>query len=190
MLKPTFTFLAHQLLSTVGVMLGCGIATTETVSLLNRFLAPSHALHPPAFLTETPGFPLQIACALALGYSLARRRRFKGMLWVWIFPSLVFSLAALQIDASHRALTSYFFGNGCLVAKGCFTQTAVTLPVLSSTAYALGALLASCKFERIGTVQPGRGILLDESDITAGSRATLKLKLPAHGLRKWPDGAL
>lgn len=89
MLKRTLTFLVHQLISTFGVMLGCNIATSQTASLLNWLFGPSKSLRSASLLTGIPGFPLQVACALLLGYSLGIKTAFKGMLWVWIFPCLV-----------------------------------------------------------------------------------------------------
>ncbi len=142
-LKRTLTFLVHQLISTFGVIIGCGIATTETASLFNLLSASTKALRASWLLIEIPGFPLQVASALLLGYSLALKSPVKAMLWVWIFPWLVLVVAALAIDASHPAPLSYFFGRGCLVVKHCFSQTAITLPALTSAAYALGAMLAT-----------------------------------------------
>lgn len=89
---------------------------------------------------------------MLLGYSLGIKTAFKGMLWVWIFPWFVLLVAASAIDASHPAPFSYFFGSGCLVMNHCFSQTAVTLPALSSAAYAVGAALARFR-SKVGVVK-------------------------------------
>jgi hypothetical protein len=72
---------------------------------------------------------------------------------VWIFPWIVLVIAALAIDTSHTAPLSYFFGRGCLVVNHCFSQTAVTLPALSSTAYAVGAGLARFHSTKVEIVE-------------------------------------
>lgn len=142
MLKHTLAFLVHQLISTYGVIVGTAAATYDSASLLNVLISSSRSLRPGWLLTEVPGFPLQTFSALLTGFLLGRKRPNKVMLWVWVIPWLVLLVAAATVDTSHFGPLTYFFGRGCLVVKGCFSQVAITLPVLTSTAYAAGTILA------------------------------------------------
>ncbi len=103
-------------------------------------------------------FPLQTFASLLLGFVVWRRFRHTTMFWVWILPCLILSVAFCAISESHRAPLAYFFGSGCSIRDYCFNQVAVTPPVLTSAAYALGAvfarILAGARSKSLASAEP------------------------------------
>lgn len=140
--KRILQFLAHQLISTYGVIIGTAAGTYEGVFLVNVFHPSSRLIEPGSLLTEVPGFPLQTAAGLLMGFLLAKKHPHNAMLWVWVIPWLVLLIAAATLPIPTPGLLSYFFWHGCLIVKACFSQVAITLPVLTSTAYVAGTILA------------------------------------------------
>jgi hypothetical protein len=87
-------------------------------------------------------FPVQTLTSLVLGFIVWRRFQDRLMFWVWIIPCSVLFVAFCNIPESHHAPLAYFFGSGCMLQRHCFNQVALTPPVLTSIAYAVGARLA------------------------------------------------
>jgi len=147
MRRPVLRLCIHQVVSTEGVIAACTLLTSamwpsSIWPVLNMF-HPEWQLHNPSWLlTELPMFPVQILTSLALGFWVWRRFHDRCMFWVWIIPCLVLLAAFCNIPESHQAPFTYFFGSGCLLERHCFNQVALTPPVLTSIAYAVGGRLA------------------------------------------------
>jgi hypothetical protein len=106
-LKHTFTFLVHELISTYGVIVGTAAASCETTSVLNVLTSLSRSLRPGWLLTEVPGFPLQMASALLTGFLLRRKRPHQATLWVWAFHDQSCSSrlrSSIPLISDHRLL--------------------------------------------------------------------------------------
>jgi hypothetical protein len=123
--------------------------------LMMDLLKPFGRTIPHSFelLSETPFFPIQMALALFLGWSLGGFLQHRSMLWVWIGPALILGYVFLQFPArpvflaEHAYLFSdsafsHFFGRGCQLRNYCVDQVYLTLPFCSSVAYSFGAWLA------------------------------------------------
>ncbi len=140
--RSALRFLIHQLLSTEGVIVACAWLTYTIWSYTSGWNSAWQATKPSWLLTEVPMFPLQTITSLLLGFILWRRLRHTTMFWVWILPCLILFVVFCATSESHQAPLAYFFGSGCILQNHCFTQVAVTLPALTSVAYAAGAVLA------------------------------------------------
>ena len=92
-------------------------------------------------LTETPGFPVQSALALAVGFLLWHRRREPIMQWVWVLPLVVTCIAVTGGDLPMRDRISHYFGNGCQPKFRCFDQFATTLLLYTSACYSISAFM-------------------------------------------------
>lgn len=92
-------------------------------------------------LTEVHGFPVQAALGLLFGFVLAKYMRRKLMVWTWVLPLVFLCIAILLSPQYYSSIFDHFFGSGCTVAGHCFDQVALTMPVIASTAYSLGALI-------------------------------------------------
>lgn len=142
-------FLAHLIVSTLGVGITAAALTYSVVLPLHQFFPSlgSRTVH--WILTETPYFPVQIAVGLLWGFQLGRRYRHKVMLWTWTVPAL--SIVLLVLFASFPPAVvggveitgvEHFFGWACLPQNHCYEQVGLTLPLYAAVAYSLGAFLA------------------------------------------------
>lgn len=137
----------HQFIATLGVMIGTVFLAFQAVpSVPFVRVRINRGLH--WILTETPYFPLQLSCAVILGYLIFRSRfQHSALLWVWVLPLLWIGLAFFWWVPDVTGITetsrmAHLFGWGCQPKFHCFDQLAFTLPFYSSLAYSSGALLA------------------------------------------------
>jgi hypothetical protein len=133
-------YLLDLLAATLGVVLASGI-------LLNLVLKPVEPLigHSRLFsVAKGPYYPLPILLALVAGY--IGNVRFKGnhRLWVWVLPALYLTIRMLLwkkpsvLDSSGwaEAITHFFGGE-----PPYYPEQDVTVPLYTSIAYSLGAVL-------------------------------------------------
>ncbi len=140
-LRTAFSFLAHLLIGTIGVLILSDFLASSSFSIVHLWNPAANLRHVHWILTEIPGFPVQAVVGLLLGFVLAKRMRSGVMAWVWILPLVSLCFAALFLDRNSPSVLSHYFGWGCRPADRCFDQLGVTLPLIASTAYALGGKL-------------------------------------------------
>lgn len=141
--KTAVSLVVHQLISTIGVIILSALLTFLLYSVF-RLIAPSFTTSGASWiLTEVPGFPVQIAFGLIVGFVLGRYTRHRIMTRVWILPLTILCFAALFVPKVDSSLFSHFFGGGCSPSNRCFDQLLFTLPCVASAAYASGAKLAA-----------------------------------------------
>jgi hypothetical protein len=146
LMKQLLLFIVHQIIGTVGVILGAGLILALTFDVLRLF---GHTFPAPDVfhaLSDRPYFPVQICFGLLLGWILGWRLGHRAMTWVWIMPSLILlylfvMLPTTAASFAHDARLSHFFGWGCRVKDHCFDQLGATLPFYTATSYAVGAVL-------------------------------------------------
>jgi hypothetical protein len=145
-------FLVHSVIAVIGVPVAASIIRYSILLSLQQFY-PSVAVRAGKqmhwILLQTPYFPVQILIGLLWGFQVGRHYRHRVMLWTWTVPALAIMLALLfapltPVIVSGVEITKlqHFFGWGCLPQNHCFEQLALTLPLYSATAYAVGALLS------------------------------------------------
>lgn len=144
--KPVLIFLLHQTIGTVGVLVVAPILTGFVFDLLRLFDRTYSLGYLHWLLTGTPYFPVQIALALFLGWSLGIKLRHRSMLWVWVLPlgALCAALVALPtiVSLGLQSRLLHFFAWGCRPENDCFDQLAITLPFYIAASYSIGALVA------------------------------------------------
>lgn len=158
--KAIVSFLVHQLVGTIGVMVLTGLLTSLIINIFRLFGGASSEHDLARILTETPYFPAQITIAFILGWVLSRRFRHQGMLWIWVIPTaflayLVIALPTTAAALASNARLSHFFGHGCRVESHCFDQLGATLPFYVSIAYSVGALIERRKWRRSSASERG-----------------------------------
>ena len=134
-------FAIHQVGSTLGVMMLSAMSCYETVELLKLVRINVTTKAATFVLLGVPGFPFQGAVAFVFGFGLARYVRAKSVIFVWILPFLCFCLGALTVAPSSSKL-AYVIGGACKATQGCFYQVSLTLPLVASIFYTLGAILS------------------------------------------------
>lgn len=166
-LKPFLMFLAHQLISTLGmgllaVYLDYGIV--DLFHLIGR--SAPHFFY--IVWAYRPYFPVQVALSVYSGWLIGRRWWRRSMLWVWVIPLLILGYAMIAVPTltpstmsvmsqagGSQSVFSHYLGWGCLPRNGCFDQTLVTLPFYTSVAYSIGTWMARCITSRkIAVIQP------------------------------------
>lgn len=142
-------FLVHQLLSTIGTMIGTAVITFTLIALLHQWWPELTNKTASFILTGSPYFPMQVFFGFLLGWALMKRFGNQASLWVWCIPALVLIVAMihgpmLRFDTSqpYRAV-NYFLSSGCRAQDRCLDQIIVTLPFLTATAYSMGAGVAA-----------------------------------------------
>lgn len=116
-------FLAHQLLSTVGVLVGAGIILSVAFALLGVLGHPQSLSTFHYVLTGLPCYPIQIACGAVVGWLLAGRTARRFMLWVWVLPAMMMAYSLLAFTVDTPAVV----------------QVGATVPFYSSATYSLAA---------------------------------------------------
>ena len=97
---------------------------------------------------------LSLLCAAVIGFFMWRTWRVSAAMWVWVLPSVWFSLAfVLALFTSHGrsvlvggGLLSQFSGMGCEAgerALGCRNFFVFTIPFIRGVSYSVGAYLSS-----------------------------------------------
>jgi hypothetical protein len=126
------TFLLHQIISTIGVIV---VASFLTFGILPQ--AKAHWI-----LTETHYFPVQIGLAFFIGFVNRRYRGHAVMEWVWVLPSLILCVSLVLTPLPLTESLSRHFGRACKPEFRCFVQLAVTLPFYTAISYSVAALLS------------------------------------------------
>lgn len=127
-----WTFLIHQLLSTLGILMLAGFVTFAVASSSRaRWI-----------LTETPYFPVQIALAFCAGFVLRRYWRHRAMEWVWVLPFFILCVSFARMHLTLGGRLEHFFGASCRPELRCFDQLAVALPFYTAVSYSLAAFLS------------------------------------------------
>lgn len=140
MTREFTAFLVHQMIGTLGVVMGAAMSwytLLELLKLVRIGFTSRTAMFP---LLGIPGFPFQAACGFVLGFTLARRLPAKAALLVWILPLLWFAFGALAVAPISKL--DYLVGGSCNANRGCFYQLSFTLPLIASVAYTTGAVVS------------------------------------------------
>jgi hypothetical protein len=138
-------FLLHQCLSTIGIIVGGAFIVFSMTSILHHWQGSIGSETASLILTGIPGFPIQTAIGLVLGWWLMRRFGQGETLWVWVLPTIVMIIVLihgpvvqLENQRSYSPL-SHFFAHGCRPQDRCFDQVVFTLPLCTAVAYSFGA---------------------------------------------------
>jgi hypothetical protein len=140
-LRTLLSILVHMSISMIGV----GVFSNVLVFLLFKL---SYSFYPSVTiehlrwtLTGIHGFPVQAAIGLLLGFVLAKYMCRRVMVWIWLLPLAFLCIGIVFLPRNGSSIWDHFFGSGCTPAGHCFDQLALTLPLVASAAYSLGAKL-------------------------------------------------
>gem|GEM_PF-7034790 len=150
LLRTLASVLLHLLISTVGV----GFLSNLTAFFLFKlahFFSPSVTIQQLRWmLTEIPGFPVQAAVGLIVGFVLAKYMRRTVMIWIWLLPLMFLCVRILSSVGEFPSIWDHFFGYGCSTREHCFDQVGLTGPLVASAAYSLGARLRRVSHQGAG----------------------------------------
>jgi hypothetical protein len=139
-MKTIGSAIVHQLISTVGVILLSGQLVFLFCSIARNwspYFTPKLASR---ILTQIPGFPIQAAVGLSLGFIFGKFAQRKVMVWMWVLPLVLFVATAL-----YPPLGGSLFGPYSAPDAGkqisLLDRLSYSLPFIASAAYALGAKL-------------------------------------------------
>lgn len=149
------TFVLHQFIGVLGIIMSAGIVTGLAFDLLLLFHKSYTRTYFYWILTGRPYFPIQIGLSLLLGWVFSRHLWHRSMVWVWVLPfaNLLYAFIAIptltpnSLPAEFQAgvgesRLSHYFGWGCGQWNRCIDQVALTLPFYVSVGYSVAALLA------------------------------------------------
>lgn len=147
--KVVVTFLLHELVATLGVLVAAPLLAATLTSALRLLGVTLYMSQLYWILTENPYFPVQAVLAFVLGWLLGQNRETRATLWVWVPPAFILALLVvsnrhvLDFSSGFSVQTpsrlSHFFGWGCQPKDHCFDQIVTTLPFYSAAAYSMGA---------------------------------------------------
>lgn len=140
-LRTTLGVIGHFAICMVGVIILSNLLIPSLYSLAHIWYPSVSSRQVHWILTEVHGFPVQAVVGLILGFVLAKYMRRKSMVWIWILPLAFLCIAILLSPRYYSSIFDHFFGSGCTPAGHCFDQLALTLPLVASAAYSLGAKL-------------------------------------------------
>jgi hypothetical protein len=152
-LRAALTFSMHQFLATVAIVITAPLAFSVFVDFV-RPIGWILSLKEIGLLAQGPYFPIQIALALLLGWTLGHTLRHKSMFRVWILPCAALLIAYETYPANQPfvyeqfrsvfavSAISHYFGRGCQIRNYCFGQVFITLPFYTAAAYSGGSWLA------------------------------------------------
>jgi hypothetical protein len=140
-LRTTFGVIAHFVICMIGVFILSNLFIPSLYSLAHIWYPSVTSRQVHWILTEVHGFPVQAALGLLLGFILAKYMRRNVMIWTWVLPLAILCIAIIFSPKYYPSILGHFFGDGCTPAGHCFDQLAVTLPLVASAAYSLGAKL-------------------------------------------------
>jgi len=139
-LKTVSVAIAHQLISTVGVIILSGELAFLLCSIARSWSPYFTSKLASKVLTQIPGFPVQAAVGLLLGFAFAKFMNRQIMFWVWLLPLALFCWTAL-----HPPLNGSLFGPFYPPDTGrqirLLDRLSYSLPFMASAGYALGAKL-------------------------------------------------
>jgi hypothetical protein len=131
----------HLLVGSIGVGAATACALYATQAAIHPFVSTFDHHRAAQLLLTLPGYPLQALDGLVLGFVLAKRLGGSSSGFAWVVP---FGLAVLVwLNEPERAIffEHFRFDGTCLAGGPCFNKAAVTLMVVSSTFYSLGAIV-------------------------------------------------
>ena len=131
----------HLLISTIGVGFLSNLMTFFLFKLAHSFGAAVTIRQLHWTLTEVPGFPVQAVVGLIVGFVLAKYMRRMVMIWIWLLPLAFLCVRILSSLGEYPSIWDHFFGYGCSPTEHCFDQVGLTLPLVASVTYSLGARL-------------------------------------------------
>jgi hypothetical protein len=137
-LRTVGSAVAHQLISTVGVILLSGELVFLFCSIarsLSSYFTPKLASK---ILTQIPGFPIQATVGLLLGFIIGKFAQRKVMVWVWVLPLVLFAATALYPPLGGSLFGPYSVPNAGRQIS-LLDRLSYALPFIASAAYALGA---------------------------------------------------
>ncbi len=147
LLRTTGSAIAHQLISTLGVMVISGelVFTLCSVARIWNPSVPSKLAS--RILTEIPGFPVQAAIGLLLGFLLGRYLgrwvMVRVMVWMWLLPLALLCLAIVLPPGNGAPLFALHAGGSSSSASRFLDALSYSLPFVAAAAYSLGAKVAT-----------------------------------------------
>jgi hypothetical protein len=157
-------FILHQFVGTYGTLFLAAFASfslQESLALLHLHVS-LRFVH--WILTETPYFPIQIAVAFYLGWSVGRRLPHPKVTFVWILPLLVLIYvvatnsvlisewsSVLNEPGIYRSRLAYYFVSPCNTYVQCMSRLLTVLPFYTAVAYSAGARLGQVLERRRST---------------------------------------
>ena len=146
--EPTRSFLVkagigvtHLLVGSIGVGAATACALDTTQAAMQPFV-PTFDHHRAAqLLLMLPGYPLQALDSLVLGFVLAKRLGGWISRFAWVTPLGCAVLVWFNEPERSIFFEHFRFDDTCRPGGPCFTKAMVTLMVVSSTFYSLGALV-------------------------------------------------
>ena len=140
-LRMLLRIFLHLLIGTVGILFLANMGTFFLFKLAHSFYPSITVQQLRWMLTGIPGFPVQAIFGLIVGFVLAKYMRRTIMVWTWLLPMAFLCIRILFFVRDSSSVWDHFFGYGCSVNGHCFDQVALTLPLIASTAYSIGAKL-------------------------------------------------
>jgi len=156
-------FVMHQVIAIWCALFVAPMAVAVFATWVHPFGVTITTHQSSRILTQTPYYPVQIALALFLGWSLGGWLQHRSMLWVWVIPSVILSIVVATFPwigqmaikqywyLSSPSRLSHFFGWGCRPENRCLDQLFTTLPFYSAAAYSLGAHVARVKMDALSS---------------------------------------
>jgi len=142
-LKIAAGVVAHQLISTVGVIVLSDFLTYGIVAV-GRIFDPIFTPKLAGWLlTQIPGFPVQATVGLVLGFLLGKFMQRKIMVWMWVLPlgACCWVMIFPPADISSP-FVPYIRSNASAMTQ-LLDRLSYSFPAISAAAYALGAKLAN-----------------------------------------------
>lgn len=132
--------ITHLLVASIGVGAATACALYATQAAVHPFI-PSFGHHLAAQLLLTlPGYPLQALDGLFLGFLLAKRLGGRISRFAWVAPLGVAVLVWLN-EPERSIFFEHLRSDGtCRPGASCFNKAVLTLMVVSSTFYSMGAI--------------------------------------------------
>jgi len=148
------SFVLHQIISTVGVVLVATVAMLIPAMLIAAFTKNTsggnfvdHVVGQPLFkLGTNDSYPvLSVLIGFILGALSHRVFRTRGAAWVWILPLCILLWNILTWNTGGygtywRGVWDNYFGSNCGGSE-CLYEFFVTVPFYTSSAYSLGWLI-------------------------------------------------
>ena len=145
---PAAKYVAATFISTYG-SLGIGAVIAVPLLLYQRLAHTQSGAALFSTLLDRPYFPLQMAVASVLGYSVSERLKEGRPAYAWVWPVaqvtiavLLFHPSAMQSFAAGVWRTYFDWGCGCSVT---LRQWTITAPLYPSVAFSVAAFLRRTK---------------------------------------------
>lgn len=129
----------HLLVASIGVGAATACALYATQAAIHPFIATFDHRRAAQLLLTLPGYPLQALDGLFLGFLLARRLGGWISSFAWVAPLGLAVLVWLNEPERSVFFEHFRFDSTCRPGAPCFNKAILTLMVVSSTFYSLGA---------------------------------------------------